>query len=113
MPGAIAIVGGGVSGLSSLHRLLTHITINNVVECQEEIHLFEEETKVGGPAWSDLNSEVHLFNFPAGVAALELNDYSGKFLRWCAENGHTEVGFGSYPPRHLFGAYCTYFLQVL
>lgn len=108
---SIGIIGGGVSGISSLHRLLT-ILNRNAIECHA-IHLFEEETHVGGPAWSDLNSEVQLFNFPAGVAALELNDYSGKFLKWCVQSGYTDVVFGSYPPRHLFGAYCADFLLVI
>ena len=110
---SVGIIGGGVSGLSALHRLVTQISTDEGLSQRcREVHLWEEDSQVGGPSWSDLNSDVQLFNLPAGVAALELHDYSGVFLRWRAANGHPDVQFGSYPPRHLFGAYCVDFLQV-
>lgn len=101
-----------MSGLGILRRLVKSIASSQ--ELQQKglsIHLWEQRDVDGGPAWSDANSEVQLFNLPAGVAALEAHDFTGPFLKWCAANGHTNYHFGSYPPRRLFGLYCQEFLK--
>ena len=108
----VGIVGGGVSGISSLHRLVKKIIADEVLakKC-ESIHLWDEESCTGGPAWSSVNSDVQLFNLPAGVASLEQHDFTGPFLQWCKGKGHEDMSFGSYPARSLFGEYCAEFLQ--
>ena len=128
---SVAVVGGGVTGVSALHRLVkkmaqepellqrcegVHVWDEGCVEEQESKGTEEMSTSgyagAGGRAWSAGNSDVQLFNFPAGVASLELHDYSGAFLHWCASSGVEGVAFGSYPPRYLFGRYCAHFLKV-
>jgi len=112
---SVGIIGGGISGAGILHQLVQKMSKEeNVSKRIQTIHCWEENEFGPGLAWSDMSSEVQLFNLPAGVASLAHGDYSGPFLRWCASKGKGGPGlhFGSFPPRSLFGEYAADFIQV-
>lgn len=106
----VGIVGGGVSGSSLFCQL-----VNKLLESQPDqpitIHWWESSDKFGpGLAWGNTNSDVHLFNFPAGVASL-LPGRFGEFLPWCREHG-VDADFNSYPPRNTLGPFLENYVEV-
>lgn len=110
------IIGGGISGAGVLYQLVQKISKEEGLSSSiNTIHFWEKDEFGPGVAWSDVNSDVQIFNLPAGVASLVVGDYSAPFLRWCGENGKGGPGlnFGSYPPRSLFGGYAADFVKVL
>lgn len=113
--GSVGIVGGGISGAGVLHQLVQKLSSDeNVSRRIKSIHFWEYNEFGPGIAWSSMNSDVQIFNLPAGVASLVLGDYSAPFLKWCGANskGGPGLNFGSYPPRSLFGEYAAEFIQV-
>ena len=106
----IGIVGGGVSGSSLFCQLMDQL-LQSPREQQITIHWWESSDKFGpGLAWGDQNSDVHLFNFPAGVVSL-LPGRFGEFLSWCRDHG-VEADFNSYPPRNTLGPFLENYVKV-
>lgn len=110
-----AIVGGGISGTAVFLKLVDGWKAFSSPPHHQDgvnkkhplhIHWFEKASNFGpGLAWGDANSDVHLFNLPAGVASVRLGAY-GVFLGWCKATGTLpDVEFSSFPPRRIFGPF--------
>ena len=109
----IGIIGGGVSGLSVLYQIVQQAKKDDNMGRQFTVHMFDALSSFGcGAAWSHNNTDVQLFNFPAGVASYVYRDFSGPFVRWCKTHNHEDVEYFSYPPRYLLGDYAEDFLKV-
>lgn len=99
----IAVVGGGISGVSILNRL-----VNNTPGRRYEIDIYDSRESMGHGQPFREDSEHLLINVP--FDGMSLSDDDEDFKKWMTEKGYTPV---QHPPRTLFGEYVEDFLNDL
>lgn len=100
----IAIIGGGVSGVSVLNHLIHH----ELYDPAFEIDIYDSrEGMANGKAFRYDNSQL-LMNVPSHL--ISLSDNLNEFKEWMEREGYPD---DQYPPRAVFGEYIKDFLKTL
>jgi uncharacterized NAD(P)/FAD-binding protein YdhS len=102
---AIAIIGGGVSGVLTAYHLIRR-------EAQAKVMLIDPHADLGlGLAYSTA-SYRHLLNVPAGKISA-LPDQPNHFLDWLHKNYDATITEADFAPRAVFGRYIQSLLKTV